>query len=99
MIPEISTTTIGLLSLSLFSIGLLIGWIYSRDSKTTLKNKIRLLVTIVIMLGWISTTAAGIIIANYSVSPMIHALMGSIVGYFFTEDGINVNIGNNEKRN
>lgn len=87
------TTTIILVSVTLFLVGLLIGWLYSRDSQVTTKSKIKLLVAVVITMGWISATVAGILIASYTVSPLLHALMGAIVGYFFTEDGITFNIG------
>lgn len=93
MLPALTTTTILLISITLFSIGLLLGWLYSRDSSATTESKIKLMVAVVISLGWISATAAGILVAGYTVSPMLHALMGAIVGYFFTEDGVNFNIG------
>lgn len=92
MVSPISTTLL-LVSVTLFSVGLLIGWLYTRDSEVTTRNKIKWMVAVVITLGWISATAAGIFIAGYTVSPMLHALMGAIVGYFFTEDGINLNFG------
>lgn len=87
------TPTIVLLSATLFTIGLLIGWIISKDSERSTKAKMQTMVAVVITLGWISATAAGIFITEYSVSPMLHALMGAIVGYFFTEDGITFNLG------
>lgn len=93
MLPAITTTTVILISITLFSIGLLLGWLYSKDSQATTESKLKLMVAVVISLGWISATAAGIFITGYSVSPMLHALMGAIVGYFFTEDGVNFNIG------
>lgn len=87
------TTTIILVSVTLFLVGLLTGWLYSKDSQVTTKSKIKLLVAVVVTLGWISATMAGILIASYTVSPLLHALMGAIVGYFFTEDGLTFNIG------
>lgn len=83
------------MSVTLFSVGLLIGWLYTRDSTVTTQEKVKWMVATTITLGWIFTTTAGIFMAGYTVSPMIHALMGAIVGYFFTEDGINFNIGGN----
>lgn len=92
MVPPISTTII-LVSITLFLIGILIGWLYSRDSEITAHSKLKIIVALVVTLGWISATAAGILLTTYTVSPMLHALMGAIVGYFFTEDGINFNFG------
>lgn len=95
MLPAIFTITLILLSITLFSVGLLVGWIYTQDSEETTKGKLRTMVAVVITLGWLSATGAGILITGYTVSPMLHALMGGIVGYFFTEDGIGFNIGGN----
>jgi len=93
MLPALTTTTIILISTTLFSIGLLLGWLYSKDSEATTESKVKLMVAVTISLGWISATTAGIFIAGYSVSPLLHGLMGAIVGYFFTEDGVTFNIG------
>ena len=88
-----TTTTIVLLAVTLFHVGLLIGWILSSRTDVTTKSKLKTMVAVVITLGWISATVAGILIASYTVSPLLHALMGAIVGYFFTEDGLTFNIG------
>lgn len=90
------TTTLILVSLALFLIGLIVGWLYSRDSEQSTRVKLRVLVAVAVTLGWLSATTAGIFIASYSVSPLLHALMGAIVGYFFTEDGVDFNIGGSE---
>ncbi len=96
MVTPTSTMLI-LVSITLFFVGLLIGWLYTRDSTLGTKDKVKWMVAVVITLGWISATTAGIFIAGYTVSPMLHALMGAIVGYFFTEDGVNLNIGGNDE--
>jgi hypothetical protein len=90
------TTTLVLVSLTLFGIGLIVGWLYSHGSEATTKSKVKTMVAVVVTLGWISATIAGILIASYTVSPLLHALMGAIVGYFFTEDGFTFNIGGKE---
>jgi len=87
------TTTLILLTVTLFCIGILIGWIMPNHAELTTQNKLKTMVAVVITLGWISATIAGILIASYTVSPLLHALMGAIVGYFFTDDGINLNVG------
>jgi uncharacterized membrane protein len=87
------TTILVLLTVILFFIGVLIGWILSNHAELTTQNKLKTMVAVVITLGWISATIAEILIASYTVSPLLHALMGAIVGYFFTDDGINLNVG------
>ena len=88
-----TTTTIVLLAVTLFHVGLLIGWMLSNHTGGTTESKLKTMVAVVITLGWISATVAGILIASYTVSPLLHALMGAVVGYFFTDDGVNFNIG------
>jgi len=78
---------------TVFSFGALVGWLISNLSELTARTKMKVMVAVVISLGWISATVSGILLTSYSVSPLLHALMGAIVGYFFTEDGINFNVG------
>jgi len=92
--PQI--TTLILLLATAFLVGVLIGWIMSNHAEVTVRNKLRTLVAVVITLGWITAKIAGILIASYTVSPLLHALMGAIVGYFFTDDGLTFNIGGGE---
>lgn len=93
MAELLSTTTLILLTITLFCIGILIGWILSNHAELSPHSRLKTMVAVVITLGWISATIAGILIASYTVSPLLHALMGAIVGYFFTDDGITFNIG------
>lgn len=95
MAEPLTITTITLLSVTIFCVGILIGWIASNQRDLTTQKKLRILVAVVITLAWLSATVAGILIASYTVSPLLHGLMGAIVGYFFTEDGVTFNIGGN----
>lgn len=88
------TTTILLIAIVLFNLGLIVGWVLSNHVDITTEAGLKTLVAIVITVGWFSATVATIFVASYTMSPLLHALMGAIVGYFFTEDGINLNIGN-----
>ena len=93
MAEPLTTTTILLLSVTIFTVGFLVGWATSNQKDVTPKKKLRVLLAAVITLAWLSATLAGIVIASYTVSPLLHALMGAIVGYFFTDDGITFNVG------
>lgn len=90
---EPTITTLILLAATLFCIGILIGWIMSNHAELSTQNKLKTMVAVIITLGWILATISGILIASYTVSPLLHALMGAIVGYFFTDDGLTFNIG------
>jgi hypothetical protein len=92
MLQPISTTII-LLAITLFCLGILLGWVMSNHAELSAQHKLKTMVAIVVTLGWITATISGILIATYTVSPLLHALMGAIVGYFFTDDGINLDVG------
>lgn len=96
MLPPTTLTVLLLLAASLFVVGLLLGWLLSNHSGKTTKSKLKTMVAIAVTFVWISTTLADMVISAYSVSPLVHALMGAIVGYFFTEEGLQFNIGGNE---
>lgn len=90
----LTTTAFILLTVTLFLIGLVIGIIFSESGDGDItKSDLKRFVAIVVTLGWITATIAGIVLPTYSMSPLIHGLMGAIVGYFFTEDGLNFQIG------
>lgn len=92
MLPPTTLIALGTIALLLILIGVVSGWIISTPTnpkKSTLKTLVAVAVTFV----WIIATIADIFIAAYSVSILIHALMGGLVGYFFTDEGITFNIG------
>lgn len=94
---DITTSIIVLLAIALFVLGITLGWLFSntRGSETA-RRKLKTLVALAVTLVWIVATIADIALTGYTVSPLLHALMGAIVGYFFTEDGIEFNVGGNE---
>lgn len=93
MAEALTLTTLSLVLVATFLLGFLTGWLLSNKNPISTQKKLRILVAVVISLAWLSATIAGIIVGSYTVSPLIHALMGGIVGYFFTEDGITLTFG------
>lgn len=89
----ISPTLIAILLLALFTLGLAVGYIYSKDSDDSTNKKVRTAIAIVVTAVWVVAMIADIFITGYVVSPLVHALMGAVVGYFFAEKGLNINIG------
>jgi hypothetical protein len=74
-------------SLVLFAIGMVIGWQFSQEESVFTQSN--LIVTIV----WVASIAAEILIPAYSVSFLIHGIMGAVVGYLFADDGFDITIG------
>lgn len=93
---ELISTPLILLIVTLFFVGVLIGWIISNHAELTAKRRLRIMISVVVTLGWLYATTASIFVTSYTVSPLVHALMGAIVGYFFTEDGVTFNVGGGE---
>jgi uncharacterized membrane protein AbrB (regulator of aidB expression) len=90
------TTTFLLASLFLFLFGIAGGWFLSRKESENIKTKMQIVVGLLVTIVWVVSIAAEIIIPAYSVSVLIHGIMGAVVGYLFSEDGITINIGENK---
>jgi hypothetical protein len=84
-------TTLFLSSIALFLFGIIAG-LATKDDMFTDSN-LRIAVALLITIVWALSIAAGILIPAYTVSPLVHGIMGGVVGYLFTEDGITLNIG------
>jgi len=98
MTVESITTTLPLIytiiaAVTVLFFGIVIGWILTKDSENTSKEKLKIGIAIAVTIIWMITVISEIIISSYSISPIIHAIMGAVVGYFFTEDGLNVSVG------
>lgn len=89
-----STTTIFLLaSIVLFLIGMVGGWLLSEKSTIFTKSNLQIAVGILVTIAWVASIAAEILIPAYTVSVLVHGIMGAVVGYLFSDDGITFNIG------
>lgn len=87
-------TTFILVSIGLFVIGTLIGWMIATWEKDiTVKMRLRILIGVLVTVMWMMSIVAEIFIPAYTVSALIHGIMGAVVGYLFTEDGISLDLG------
>jgi hypothetical protein len=88
-----SLATLFLLGLAAFGLGFVSGiHVGSDDYKLTKKN-LRIIVGILVTVVWIVTIGAEILIASYTVSVLIHGIMGGVVGYLFSDEGVTLNFG------
>jgi len=92
----INTSALLAISVLLFIIGVSGGWGLSKLSGKEAKAQLRLVVGLVVCAMWVISVAAEIIISAYTVSVLVHGIMGAVVGYLFSDDGININIGRHE---
>jgi len=88
------TLTIFLLaSLVLFLVGIIGGWYLSQREQIFTRSNLQIVVGILVTIVWAASIAAEIIIPAYTVSVLVHGIMGAVVGYLFSDDGITFNIG------
>ena len=91
------TTTFLLASLFLFQIGVIAGWLISRRNvDRTDKSKLQVVIGALVTAIWVVSIVAEIIIPAYTVSILVHGIMGAVVGYLFSEDGVTINIGGSD---
>lgn len=88
------TTILILSSLFLFLIGMAGGWLLSREKDDSVKTSLQVVVGVLVTIVWVVSIAAEIVIPAYTVSVLIHGIMGAVVGYLFSEDGLDLSIGN-----
>jgi len=73
-----------------FSVGFVSGHYWTKWSlvlkKDTKAQSIKNVVAIVILIAWAISVLAEIFSPSYSTSPLIHGIMGAIVGSLFHED-------------
>lgn len=77
---------------SAFVIGLGIGWILTRDSDISQRSKLKTGISIVVTIVWLIAVIADIFVSAYTLSPLIHGIMGAIVGYFFTDGDTDISL-------
>ena len=93
----IATTTILLISLAVFLVGLLIGWVISRRDENLTKSDLQMAVGLIVTIVWVVSIGAEILIPAYTVSVLVHGIMGGVVGYLFSDEGITLNLRGKKK--
>lgn len=77
--------SITLIVLFIFGIG--VGYLYSTDDEQMdVATIIRMGIAIIVVAMWVAAMAADILMEGYTISPLVHGIMGGIVGYFFASD-------------
>ena len=64
---------------------------------TFTRSNLQILVGVLVTIVWVLAIIAEIIIPAYTVSVLIHGIMGAIVGYLFSDDGLPFNLTGNNK--
>lgn len=90
------TTIFFLSSIFLFLVGIAGGWVLGRKNVTR-KANLQLAVGTLVTVMWVISIAAEIIIPTYTVSVLVHGIMGAVVGYLFSDKGLTINIGGGDE--
>jgi len=69
------------------------GWYLTKGNIDFTKRKARMAVASLVTIVWLIAVVAGILLPSYTVHLLIHGIMGMVVGYLFSEDGLEINIG------
>jgi len=80
-------------SLVVFLFGIVGGGILSRKDDVVTKPNLQIAVGILVTIVWAASIGAEILIPAYTVSVLVHGIMGAVVGYLFSNDGITFQIG------
>lgn len=73
--------------LVLFVFGVGVGYLYSTDREgTDMATIIRMGIAVIVVAMWVAAMTADILLSGYTISPLVHGIMGGIVGYFFATD-------------
>ncbi len=92
MIPQVATYILA--ALVLLASGGLAGWFYGDKGDEITKSRLRTGVAIIVTAMWAVTIVAEIVIPTYTTAMVIHAIMGAVVGYLFSEQGLQSILGN-----
>lgn len=88
-----TTNFLILVGIAFLFLGIIVGWLLTREQKTFTKTDLRILIAILVTMIWAMSIIAEILIVTYTVSVLTHGIMGAVVGYLFSEEGITFNIG------
>lgn len=88
MSPELTLTIYVLSAFVLLFIGALAGWLFGDRNETITESRLRTGIAIVITAVWVITIIAEIVVPTYTTALVIHAIMGAVVGYLFSENGL-----------
>lgn len=88
MVVDTTITLIIIAIVGLIGVGLFFGWLVSQQTDVSAKSGLRITIAVLVTVVWIIAVIADIFIVEYTISPLLHGIMGAIVGYFFTQEGL-----------
>lgn len=83
-------TILLLTTLASFLSGIIVGAVITRTegTRTFTRERLQLAIGVVVTIVWVITIVADILMASYNVSVFVHGIMGAVVGYLFSDEGL-----------
>lgn len=93
MIPE-SLIGYAIASATSFAIGTLFGWSVATNLTSLEQSELRRLMSVVMLGAYVISLFADIQVAGYQTPMLLHAIMGGIFGYLFSQgENFNITLG------
>lgn len=93
MIPE-SLIGYAIASATSFAIGTLFGWSIASNLTDLEQSELRRLMAVVMLGAYVISLLADIQVSGYQTPMLLHAIMGGIFGYLFSQGGdFNITLG------
>jgi hypothetical protein len=93
MVAPYTTLLVVVIVVFAFMVGMLLGWRILNKPEPITQSDLRIAIGALVAVAWTLSIAAEIVIPSYTVSLLVHGIMGAVVGYLFSEDGLTLNIG------
>lgn len=91
-VSEYANASYGILPFGIgFVLGLLVGYSLGRFLRNNnMKHWERSVITLAVLLVWVISVFADILVDSYSTPTAVHAIMGIVAGYFFEGNLVDV---------
>lgn len=86
--------THGVVFVTGFGIGAVVGRHVGDEDVNITQTQFRRAIAIVVTSTWVVAVGSDIAIATYDVPVLLHGIMGAVSGYLFSDDGLDITIGN-----
>lgn len=83
-----------IVSITSFTLGSVFGWSSAQQLDELEKAELRRLMAVVMLVAYVISLFADIRMSGYQTPMLLHAIMGGIFGYLFSQgEGFNINLG------
>lgn len=85
-IPDPLLTNYLVVSLASFAFGAIVGWVWATHFDGISQPQLRRATAVTLLVTYIISVLAEIILKSYATPVMLHTIVGGIVGYLFSQE-------------